>query len=60
MSPALSKAISSIGEGDWTPITYPNAVWDDDEQRLISDAEIAEIGYLTFTRRGKADHIGAG
>ena len=43
MSPALSTAISAIGEGDWTPITYPNAAWDDQEQRLISDAQITEI-----------------
>ena len=26
MSPALNTAIGAIGEGDWTPITYPNAV----------------------------------
>ncbi len=36
MSPTLSTAISSIGEGDWTPTTYPHAVWDDEQQRLIS------------------------
>jgi len=59
MSPALGTAISSIGEGDWTPITYPNAVWDDTEQRLISDAEIAEVPYTAFTSRRKADHIQA-
>jgi len=58
-SPALTTAISSISEGDWTPITYPNAVWDDTEQRLISDAEIAEIPYLAFTSRRKADNIQA-
>jgi hypothetical protein len=23
---------------------YPNAIWGDDEQRLVSDAEVAEIG----------------
>lgn len=57
MSPALSAAISAIGEGDWTPITYPNAVWDGDEQRLISDTEIAEITYTAFTSRRTADHI---
>jgi len=56
-SPAITSAISGIGEDDWTPITYPNAVWDDAEQRLISDAEIAEIGYTAFTSRRKADHI---
>jgi len=59
MSPALSTAISSIGEHDWTPITYPNAVWDDTEQRLISDAEIAEIPYVAFTSRREADHVQA-
>lgn len=59
MSPALTRAISAISDDAWTPITYPNAVWDDDEQRLISDAEIAEIGYDAFTSRRKADHIQA-
>jgi hypothetical protein len=59
MSPAVTTAISSINEDNWTPITYPNAVWDDQEQRLISDAEIAEIPYVAFTSRRKADHIEA-
>ena len=59
MSPAISTAISSISDDQWTPITYPNAVWDDQEQRLISDAEIAEIPYVAFTSRRKADHIQA-
>ena len=59
MSPALSAAIGAIDEGDWTPITYPNAVWDDDEQWLVSDAQIAEIPYLAFTSRRKADHVQA-
>jgi len=56
-NPAVTAAITGISEGDWTPITYPNAVWDHDEQRLISDAEIAEINYTAFTSRRKADHI---
>ena len=59
MNPAVTAVIGRIREADWTPITYPHAVWDDDEQRLISDAEIAEIGYTAFTSRRKADHIGA-
>ena len=57
MNPAVTAAIGRIEADDWTPITYPNAIWDDDEQRLISDAEIAEIGYTAFTSRRKADHI---
>jgi hypothetical protein len=59
MSPAITTAISGISEDQWTPITYPNAVWDHDEQRLISDAEIAEISYTAFTSRRKADHLQA-
>jgi len=57
MNPAVTAAIGRIEQDDWTPISYPNAVWDDDEQRLISDAEIAEIDYTAFTSRRKADHI---
>ena len=57
MNPAVTAAITGISNDDWTPITYPNAVWDDDEQRLISDADIAEIDYTAFTSRRKADHI---
>jgi len=57
MNPAVSKAITSIDELAWTPISYPNAVWDDDEQRLISDAEIAEVPFVAFTSRRKTEHI---
>ena len=57
MNPAVTTAITAISEDDWMPITYPNAVWDDDEQRLVSDAEIAEIDYTAFTSRPKADHV---
>ncbi len=57
MNPAVSKAITSIDELAWTPISYPNAVWDDDEQRLISDAEIAEVPFVAFTSRRTTEHI---
>ena len=59
MNPAVSKAITAIDEAAWTPITYPNAVFDETEQRLISDAEIAEVGDFTaFTSKAKSKHIG--
>ncbi len=54
---AVIKAISQIPESAWTPIRYPNAIWDEDEQRFISDAEVAEV--TGFTSRRKADHITA-
>jgi len=56
-SPAVSTAIASIRADAWTPIHYPNAVWDEAEQRLISDAEIAEVPFTAFTSRRTADHI---
>ena len=57
MNPAVNKAISSINEQAWTPIQYPNAVWDDDEQRLICDAEIAEVPFTALTSRRKGEQL---
>ena len=59
MDPAVRRAIATIEESAWTPIHYPNAVWDEDEQRLVSDAEVAEIGFTAFTSRRKSEHIDA-
>ena len=57
MNPAVRRAIASIDEAAWIPIHYPNAVWDEDEQRLVSDAEVAEIGVTAFTSRRNSEHI---
>lgn len=38
LTPSVIKAIASIDEQSWTPIRYPNAIYDEDEQRWISDA----------------------
>ncbi|AIF39781.1 hypothetical protein HX89_00840 [Dermacoccus nishinomiyaensis] len=51
---SINRAITSIEESAWTPIKYPHAVWDEDEQRWISDAEVAETPYVAFTSRRKA------
>ena len=59
MDPAVRRAIAGVDEDAWTPIRYPNAVWDDDEQRLISDAEVAEVTYTAFTSKPKAKHVQA-
>jgi len=56
---AVRKAIASIDEKAWTPIKYTNAVFDDDQQRWVSDAEVAEIDYLAFTSKPKAKHVHA-
>jgi hypothetical protein len=59
MTPAVSAAIASIDEAAWTPIRYPHAIWDDDEGRWISDAEVAEVAFTAFTSRRKAEHVTA-
>jgi hypothetical protein len=57
MDPAVRRAIAAIGEDAWTAIKYPNAIWEEDEQRWISDAEVAEIEFTAFTSRRKAEHV---
>jgi len=59
MNRTVLTAICGIAQSAWTPIHYPNAIWDEDEQRLISDAEVAEVPFTAFTSRRKADHISA-
>lgn len=57
MDAQVTAAIAGIGEQAWTPIRYPHAVFDDEEQRWISDAEVAEIEFTAFTSRRKRDHL---
>ncbi len=57
MNPAVLKAITSIEEAAWTPIAYPSAVYEETEQRWISDAEVAEVAFTAFTGRRKAEHV---
>ena len=59
MKPTVVKAISGIKESAWVPIHYPNAIWDEDEQRLVSDAEVAEVPFTAFTSRRQSEHISA-
>src|SRR3954449_6615919 len=59
MDTAVTKAIASIDPDAWTPIRYPHAVWDDEGQCWISDAEVAEIGFTAFASRRRCDHISA-
>ncbi len=57
MNATVVTAISAIPESAWTPIQYPNAIWDEQEHRLVSDAEVAEVPFTAFTSRKQADHI---
>lgn len=60
MNPSVLKAITSIDDAAWQPIAYPNAVYDEAEQRWVSDAEVAEVAeidFVAFTGRRKNQHV---
>src|SRR5450830_1305105 len=59
MDPAVTRAITQIPNDAWVGIKYPHAIYDQDEHRWISDAEVAEIAFTAFTSRRHSEHIGA-
>ncbi|MGI8522194.1 MAG: IS1380 family transposase [Nocardioides sp.] len=58
----VTAAITRIPEAAWTPIKYPNAVWEEDEcpgmGRWVSEAEVAEIDFVAFTSKKKREQVG--
>jgi hypothetical protein len=56
---AVKRAIAAIAEDAWTTIKYPNAVYDDQLEQWVSDAEIAEVPFTAFASRGKKHAITA-
>jgi hypothetical protein len=55
MDSKVRAAIAGIGEDAWTPISYPNAIWDEEQSRWISGAEVAEVPYTAFaSKKGQA------
>jgi Transposase DDE domain group 1 len=53
----VKAAIAAIGEDAWTTIAYSNAVFDEATGRWISVAEVAEIDFVAFTSKKKADQV---
>jgi len=51
MNSSIRAAIAAIPEDAWTPIRYPRAIWDDQLQAWISDAEVAETEYTAFASK---------
>jgi hypothetical protein len=52
---SIRAAIAAIAEESWTPIRYPQAVWDDQLDCWVSDAEVAEAEYTAFaSKKGRA------
>jgi len=55
MNSSIRAAIAAIAEESWTPIRYPQAVWDDQLDCWVSDAEAAEAEYTAFaSKKGRA------
>lgn len=59
MNSSVRKAIAAIPEDAWTAISYPQAVWDDQLECWISDAEVAEIQYTAFTSKPRKQQVTA-
>ena len=57
LDPKVKAAIAAIAEDAWTPIQYTDAVYDENSQRWISRAEVAEIGFTAFSSRKTAEQI---
>jgi hypothetical protein len=55
MNASIRAAIAAISGDAWTPIRYPRAIWDDQLDAWISDAEVAEADYTAFaSKKGQA------
>jgi hypothetical protein len=48
LDPKVKKTIASISQDAWTTIEYSDAVFDEQAQRWISRAEVAEVPYTAF------------
>jgi hypothetical protein len=59
MDKAVQKAISGIPEDAWIHIKYPEAIFDEEQQRWISDAQVAETTYTAFTSHGRKHQVTA-
>ncbi len=57
--PPVRKVIEAIPATAWTPIKYTNAVYDEDQQRWISEAEVAEVEFTAFSSRAKNKQVTA-
>ncbi|MCW2542369.1 MAG: family transposase [Frankiales bacterium] len=56
---AITTAIAGISDHAWTTIHYPRAVFDEQLQQWVSDAEVAEIPFTAFASRSKARRVTA-
>lgn len=51
MQSNIKAAIAAIAPHAWQRIQYSQAIWDEDSQRWVSAAEVAEIGFTAFSSK---------
>ena len=51
MNSSIRAAIAGIPENAWTAIKYPRAIWDDQLDAWVSDAEVAGTEYTAFASK---------
>ncbi len=56
---AVTAAIAAIGDDAWTTIRYPKAIFDEQLQQWVSDAEVAEVPFTAFTSHPKKEQVRA-
>jgi hypothetical protein len=59
MDKAVQKAVAGIDEDAWVSIKYPKAIYDEEEKRWISDAQVAETSYTAFTSKARIHRVTA-
>lgn len=57
MNSSIKTAIASIADDAWETIQYPQAIYDQDTERWISKAEVAEVDYTAFASKKKSARI---
>jgi hypothetical protein len=53
----VKAAIASISEDAWAPIEYTDAVFDEQTNRWVSRAEVAEVRFTAFTSKKKTEQV---
>ncbi|MBF8193666.1 transposase [Nonomuraea sp. K274] len=51
LDPKVKATIATIDDDAWTPIRYPQAIFDEQAGGWVSDAEVAETSYTAFTSK---------
>lgn len=57
MDPAVKRAIATIPDDAWETINYTDAIYDQDTNRWISSAEVAEVPFTAFASRRKNERV---